>query len=247
MTAHSFQCPSCGAPVLPNGNAAVISCPHCHTSVVVPEELRQDSDAGEWITILFDSFTSNDNNWLVGTMPSEYFDPLHREIVDGRYRWEAEVDRSNSISRAWLAGYQVSDFHLIVNGKHIMGSKAGSAWGMIFGVQDNQNHYLFLMTDSQSFLVSVQKDGKWSNLIDWKKTDAIKPNGVNQLEVLAQGTHFTFTINGQVVSEVDDDHFSQGLVGLAIEGFTLGEKIIFDFIDVTLREPRGDVANPWPG
>lgn len=242
MTAHSFQCPSCGAPVLlPRGNANVISCPHCHTSVIVPEELRQDSDAGGWITILFDSFTSNDNNWLIGNHASEYFAKFNRAIADGRYRWEAELGKPNSISRSWLTGYQVSDFHLIVNAKHIMGSKAGSAWGMIFGVQDNQNHYSFLMTDSQSFLVSVQKEGQWTNLVDWTKTDTIIPNGVNQLEVLARGKHFTFTINGQVVSEVDDDHFSQGLVGLAIEGFTLGEKIVFDFIDVTLREPRADM------
>ena len=97
------------------------------------------------------------------------------------------------------------------------------------------------MTDSQSFAVSVQKEGQWSNLVDWTRTAAIKPNGVNQLEVIARGTHFTFTISGRVVSEVDADYFSEGLVGLAIEGYTLGEKIIFDFIDVTLREPRGDV------
>jgi hypothetical protein len=76
--------------------------------------------------------------------------------------------------------------------------------------------------------------------VDWKRSDRIKPYGVNQLEVLARGAHFTFTINGQIVSEVDNDHFSQGLAGLAIEGYTPGEKIIFDFIDVTLREPRGD-------
>ena len=164
MTAHSFHCPSCGASLMPKGAASVIRCSHCHTSVVVPEELRQISGAGEWITILFDSFTSNDNNWLVGSQPSEYFDPLIRAIADGRYRWEAELSKPNSISRVWLSDYQVSDFHLIVNAKHIMGSKAGSAWGMIFGVQDNQNHYSFLMTDSQSFLVSVQKDGQWTNL-----------------------------------------------------------------------------------
>jgi len=237
MTAQSFQCPSCGAPLLPREDASIISCPHCHTSVIVPEELRQVSESAQWTTILFDSFTSNDNNWLVGTQPSEYFDPLNRAIADGRYRWEAELSRPSSISPAWLMGYQVSDFHLIVNGKHITGSKAGSAWGVIFRVQDNQNHYSFRMTDSQSFAVSVQKEGQWSNIVDWTRTDTIKPNGVNQLEVLARGTHFTFTINGQVVSEVDDNHFSQGLVGLAIEGYTLGEKIIFDFIDVTLREP----------
>ena len=95
---------------------------------------------------------------------------------------------------------------------------------MIFRIQDNQNYYWFRMTDSQFFAVSVQKDGQWLNIVDWTRTDAIKPNGVNQLEVLARETHFIFTINGQVVSEVDDDHFSQGLVGLAIEGYTAWEE-----------------------
>jgi len=240
MTAQSFQCPSCGAPLMPEGTASVIRCPHCHMSVIVPEELRQGSDAGQWVTVLFDSFTTNDNNWLIGTQPNEYFEPLNRKIADGRYRWEAETSKPNSISPVWLTSYQVSDFHLIVNGKQIMGGGTDSGWGLIFRIQDNQNQYSFRMTDSQSFAISVQKGGQWSNLVDWTKTDAIKPNGVNQLEVLARGTHFIFTINGRVVSEVDDDHFSQGVVGLAIEGYTLGEKIIFDFIDVTLREPRGD-------
>jgi hypothetical protein len=39
------------------------------------------------------------------------------------------------------------------------------------------------------------------------------------------------------ISEIDDDRFSQGLVGLAIEGYTLGEAIAFDFLDITLRAP----------
>ena len=238
MTAQSFQCPSCGAPLLPKGDAAIISCPHCHTSVIVPEELRQVSEAAQWTTILFDSFTTNDNNWLVGSQTNDYFEPLNRKIVDGRYRWEAETSKPNSISPVWLTSYQVSDFQLIVNGKQIMGNGTGSGWGVIFRIQDNQNYYSFRMTDSQSFAVSVQKNGQWTNLVDWTKSDAIKPNGVNQLEVMARRTHFTFTINGQIVSEVQDDHFSQGLVGLAMEGYTRGEKIIFDFIDVTLREPR---------
>ena len=241
MTVQLFQCPSCGAPLLPRENASVISCPHCHTSVIVPEELRQDSKSAQWTTVLYDNFSSNDNNWVVGNQASEYFAKLNRNITDGRYRWEAETGKPNSISPSWLMGYPVSDFHFIVNCKHISGSKMGSGWGLIFRIQDNQNHYSFRMADSQSFAVSVQKEGQWSNLVDWTRTGAIKPNGVNLLEVLARGTHFTFTINGQVVSEVDDDHFSQGLVGLAIEGYTLGEKIIFDFIDVTLREPRGDI------
>ncbi len=238
MTSPSFQCPACGAPLIPRGNASVVSCPHCHTSVVVPEELREISDVPEWTALLFDGFSSNEDNWPVGNQSGEYFSKFNRSIADGRYRWEAEAGRPNSISPAWLMGYPVSDFHLIVNCKHIGGSKAGSGWGVIFRIQDNQNYYWFRMTDKQFFAVSVQKDGQWLNLVDWGRTDAIKPSGVNQLEVIARETHFIFLINGQIVNEVDDDHFNQGLVGLAIEGYTLGEKITFDFMDVILRQRK---------
>ena len=236
MAAQSFQCPSCGAPLIPRGNASVISCPHCLTSVIVPEELREDSSAAQWVTLLFDNFTSNDDNhWLVGTQTSEYFDPVNRVIADGRYRWEAKVSRANSISKVWLGDYRVSDFHLTVNCKHILGTRANSAWGLIFRVQDNQNYYWFRMTDSKFFAVSVAEDSQWRDVVAWTRTETIKPNGVNQLEVIARETHFVFLINGQIVSEVDDDRFSQGLVGLAIEGYTAGEKITFDFLDFTLR------------
>lgn len=239
MTTHSFQCPSCGAPLIPRGIASVISCPHCHTSVIVPEDLRQDSEDAQWNTLLFDGFPSNDNNWLVGNLASEYFTKLNRTIADGRYRWEAEAGRSNSITTAWLMGYQVSDFHLIVNCKHIGGNKAGSGWGVIFRILDSQNYYWLRMTDRKFFSVSVQKDGKWlDDVVPWTRTDAIKPNGVNQLEVIAIEAHFIFLINGQIVKEVDDNHFSQGLVGLAIESYTAGEKTTFDFIDITLRERK---------
>jgi hypothetical protein len=235
MPAHSFQCPACGAPLIPRGNASVISCPHCFTSVIVPEELRQDSDAAEWTALLFDGFTSNDNNWLVGTQSSEYFDPLSRVIADGRYRWEATVSKDSSLSKVWLGEYKVSDFHLIVNSKHIVGTRANSAWGVIFRVQDNLNYYWFRMTDTKFFGVSVAEEGQWRDVVAWTRTEAVKPNGVNQLEVIAREAHFVFLINGLIVSEADDNRFSQGLVGLAIEGYTQGEKIVFDFLDFTLR------------
>ncbi len=234
MAEHSFQCPSCGAPLLPRGTTAVIRCPHCHTSVIVPEELRQE--LAPWGTLLYDNFTSNeDNHWLVGSQSSEWFDPVNRVIADGRYRWEATVKKANSISKVWLGDYQVSDFHLIANTKHIAGIRANSAWGLVFRLRDNQSYYWFRMTDSKFFGVSVSENGQWRDLVEWTRTEAIKPNGVNQLEVIARETHFVFLINGQIVSEVDDDRFARGLVGLAIEGYTQGEKIVFDFLDFTLR------------
>lgn len=237
MTAQSFQCPACGAPLIPRGNASVISCPHCLTSVIVPEELRQHSAAPHWTTLLYDNFGSNeDNYWLVGSHTSEYFDPVNRVIADGRYRWEATVHKANSITKVWLGDYEVTNFHLIVNSKHIVGTRANSAWGVIFRLQDNQNFHWFRMTDSKFFSVSVAKDNQWTDLVNWTRTETIKPNGVNQLEIIAREGHFVFLINGQIVSESHGDDLGRGLVGLAIEGYTAGEKIVFDFLDFTLRK-----------
>ncbi len=239
MAADLFQCPSCGAPVTPRGSATTLNCPYCHASVVVPEELRQASGAANWSTLVYDGFISNHNDWVVGNQTSEYFAPLNRAIADGRYRWEARHARAaSSITTAWLKDYPVSDFHLIANCKHVRGSRAGSGWGLIFRIQDNYNYYHLHITDDRLFSVSVNKDGQWLTLADWARADVIKPNGVNQLEVIAHGTHFTCLINGQVVSEVDDDHFSRGLAGLAIEGYTLDEEITFDFLDFILRAPN---------
>lgn len=238
MAAHLFQCPSCGAPVTPRGSASILDCPYCHASVVVPEELRQTSRAASWSTLVYDGFISNNNDWLLGDQTSEYFAIVKRAIADGRYRWDATVGKKvSSITTAWLKGYPVSDFHLIANCKHVRGSRADSSWGLAFRIRDNNNYYHFHITDDRFFAVSAQKDGQWLKVVDWATTNTIKPNGVNQLEVIAHEKHFTFLINGQIVSEVDDDHFSEGLVGLAVEGYTAGEEITFDFMDLTLRAP----------
>ena len=117
----------------------------------------------------------------------------------------------------------------------ILGTRANSAWGVVFRLQDNHNYYWFRVTDSKFFGVSVAEDGQWRDLVAWRRSETIKPNGVNQLEVIARDAHFVFVVNGQIVSEVDDEGFGQGLVGLAIEGYTAGEKITFDFLDFSLR------------
>jgi LSD1 subclass zinc finger protein len=237
MTSPVFQCSTCGAPLLPKGNATVVRCSYCRASVVVPEELRQKTGAQPWSTLVFDGFTANDNNWLVGSQTGEHFTKLNRAIADGRYRWEAQVNLPFSIAPAWLMGYPVSDFHLSVNSKHIRGSRAGSGCGVIFRVRDNQNYYCFRILDTQFFAVSMIKDNQWRKVVDSQRTDTIKPHGVNHIEVIAQAAHFAFLINGQIVSEIDDEHFSEGLVGLSIEGYTPGEDVAFDFLDITLRAP----------
>ncbi|GAB4115108.1 MAG: hypothetical protein Fur005_23110 [Roseiflexaceae bacterium] len=69
------------------------------------------------------------------------------------------------------------------------------------------------------------------------RASTIKPYGVNQLSVLATGAHFVLSINGHVVGEIDDQRLEKGMVRLAIEGYTTGERVVVDFLDLTLRAP----------
>ncbi|MCC6146467.1 MAG: hypothetical protein IT308_02750 [Anaerolineaceae bacterium] len=221
-----------------SGSKALINCPYCHTSVVVPEALRQSPDAALWATLLFDRFVTNENNWLVRNQPSEHFARFSQTIADGRYRWEAEVSHVTSISTAWLTGYAVDDFHLRVSCKHIAGSKGGSSWGVLYRVQDNRNYYYFRMTDSQQYAVSVIETGSWRNIVEWTRSDTIRPYGVNQLEVIGREAQFSLLINGQLVQEVTDAGWGQGFVGVAIEGYIAGEQTAYDFLDFLLRARR---------
>lgn len=237
MASYTFQCPSCGAPIIPRENASVLNCPYCHAPVIVPEELRQASTTANWSTLVYDGFISNHNEWSTGSQTSEYFNPLNRSIAEGRYRWEAKVGKAPSIITAWLKGYPVSDFHLTANCKHIHGRRAGSSWGVVFRIQNNQNYYHFRVRDDRFFAFSTNKDNQWLPIVKWTSTNLVKPNGVNQLEVIGCDAQFTFLINGQIVSEANDDHFSSGQVGLSIEGYNAGEEITFDFMDILLRAP----------
>ncbi|HUN22789.1 MAG TPA: hypothetical protein PK299_06620 [Anaerolineales bacterium] len=237
MTSYVFQCPACGAPVTPKGSTAVLSCPYCQAAIVVPVELRQTATHANWSTLVYDGFVSNHNEWVVDNQTSEFFKPLTRIIAEGRYRWDAKVGKASSISTVWLNAYPVTDFHLMANGKHIRGSRAGSSWGVAFRIQNNRNYYFFRMTDDRFFSVMLNENGQWITLIAWGTTNTIKPNGVNQLEVIGRKNQFTFLINGQTVGQMEDECFTSGRVGVAVEGYTVGEEISYDFLDFTLRAP----------
>jgi LSD1 subclass zinc finger protein len=235
MNAHSFNCPSCSAPLVFRRRAFTIRCAYCGADSVVPQQIRQAIGAAEWTTLVSDNFDSNDNNWLLGQLPSEYFSRLAREMADGRYRWQATVRQANSFASAWLLGYPASDFQLTARCQHRSKAFGGSSCGPLFRIQDNENFYWFRMTSNRYFTISAVKNGKWKPLVDWTKTDTINPHGVNELEVIAEESYMTFSINKQIVGETRDDTFSAGLTGLAIEGYTAGQEIAVDFLDFTLK------------
>ncbi|MCK6629461.1 MAG: bifunctional serine/threonine-protein kinase/formylglycine-generating enzyme family protein [Anaerolineae bacterium] len=71
------------------------------------------------------------------------------------------------------------------------------------------------------------------------------PDKTDALRVDASGPKFTFQINGQTVSEVNDSEYVEGEVGFYVETFdeTLAH-IHYD--ELTILEVKGDAASPLP-
>jgi tRNA A-37 threonylcarbamoyl transferase component Bud32 len=198
---------------------------------VVDEPL---ATASSWPVVFSEPFGSNANDWPTGNYDDELL-AGNREIVDGKYQWEASA-LDGVIWWSIPDVVSVSDFYLAVNAQRISGVADGQ-YGVVFRRADRDNYGLFKIEDSQYYKFSVRYEGEWDTIVDWTESSAIHPVGVNRLTVIAQGSHFTFYINDQYVGEADDDRLNVGIAGLAIELLDASDAANFEFDDFEIRAP----------
>ena len=201
-------------------------------AVIVVDDLL--AIASNWPVVFSEPFGSNANDWPTGDYSDDRLTGS-REIIDGKYHWEADaLDGVIWWSIPEIAS--VSDFYLIVNAQRVSGVTDGQ-YGVIFRRADRDNYGLFKIEDSQYFKFSVRSEGEWETVIDWTETSAIRPVGVNRLMVVGEGSHFTFYINDEYVGEVDEDRLPSGTMGLAIELLDAKDAAVFEFDDFEVRAP----------
>jgi len=94
-------------------------------------------------------------------------------------------------------------------------------YGIIFRYQDADNFYVFKVSESGHFSVSLLENNTWNLLVDWTTSDAINQGYPNQVAVAMKGDTFTFYINGEQVASMRDDTFEDG--NFAIFGSTYDE------------------------
>ncbi|MBP8251434.1 MAG: DUF1080 domain-containing protein [Herpetosiphon sp.] len=96
----------------------------------------------------------------------------------------------------------------------------GDTEGSLYAFQiDSTGQYAFRRFDKGA--------GEWKNLIDW--TDAANANkgigATNTLRVVAQGSLFTFYVNGENVNSFVDDTYSNGAMGFGASTFEEGNSL----------------------
>jgi len=89
--------------------------------------------------------------------------------------------------------------------------------GIVFGFQDHNNFYVFVINVNGEYAVFTRVDSIWSTIIDWPTSDSIIQgyNVVNTLKVTCDDPSDTFSlyINDDLVDSFTDSNFSDGSTG----------------------------------
>jgi hypothetical protein len=188
----------------------------------------------EWPLVFSESFDSNENDWPMGKETNNFVEN-NWTLTGGKYRWIV-----TAIQDVHWYVYpdikSVSDFYLSAELQRISGPEDCS-YGIAFRVKDDNNFYLFLISDTQYFSVYRINNGIWKTLLDWRYSSAIGPERINRIEMVAQGSHFDFWVNEKLVGAVDDNLIKTGRNGVTMILYNPGDHAVFEFDNFEVREP----------
>ena len=194
--------------------------------------------AVHWSLILDESFETNLNGWNPFTDFNDEFGTRTFAFSRAGYRWTVEPDRDVNLHDTPEMN-ALSDFYVAVSARQEKGPDSAD-YGLTFRVVSSggtDSFYTFSVSDTRKYSWQVLKDGEWTTLIPWTTSDAIVPGGANRLAVLAEGEHFTFFVNDELVAEGDDSSLVQGRTGLVVDLFDPGVPADFVFDDFEVRQP----------
>ncbi len=189
----------------------------------------------DWSIFACDTFEENIYGWRVGVESGGVLKEAMTNI-GGAYFCAFKASESTY----WWEEPNlepVSDFFLSVQAKRtsLMNS---SGYGLVFRMVDYDNLFMFIVDDTQRFMILIKADGQRRNLVEPTRHPAIRPGETNSLAVKGERRHFTFYINDQQVAELDDIHFKQGKVGLMIYP-DRGDQGFVEFDNFEVRTPPG--------
>jgi hypothetical protein len=189
----------------------------------------------DWPVVFSDSFDDNDNGWPIGDYEDEYEKGI-LSITDGKYLIDITAKKPFFW---WLPPdmENMKDFYLSVEGNKLEGP-ADMNYGLVFRDFEGLHYYFQIRPDTQHYKVSRFDGQEWLTLIDSTFSSRIERHGSNQLAVLAQGSHFTFFINGKEVDTAEDDTLKTGRCGVGFSVYHAGDKLKLEFDHFEVRVPK---------
>ena len=156
------------------------------------------------------------------------------EYSDGEYR----VGVYQTDYMAWgnpSAAPELTDFRVEVDARQAEGPLDNNLGLLIRYQASGDDFYWFEISGDGYYSVDLRQGGEWTTLVDWEASDAIFQGigSVNRLKVICAGNHFSFYVNDTLLTEISDDTFSSGSIGLAVGTFDeAGVVVYFDNVSV---------------
>lgn len=116
-------------------------------------------------------------------------------------------------------------------------SAVSGLYGLIFGITDDWDHYLFAVSNNQRYSLLKATGGDWVFLVPWTTSSHLNAGqAINHLRVERNGAQIKLYANGHYLTSANDSSYSGILrVGLAA--------ISGDFANV---DARFDNFRVWP-
>jgi hypothetical protein len=135
-----------------------------------------------------------------------------------------------------------ADFLVEVDVDHVAGPLNGEA-GLVFRFVDEKNFYLFAANHDGQYILQKQVGGEWQTIVDWTTTDELVSGegASNRMGVLAEGATLTLLINDRAITQLEDESFTAGSIGLAAGTFAdAGLQVAFDNFDLWVFSSSSD-------
>jgi hypothetical protein len=180
------------------------------------------------------------------------------EVIQGQFdedRWNRSVGEAHiafvagKLKIATQGGYGViwaarsatdEDFVYYAEVGLVSGDE-GLGYGIVFGMTDTRNYYLFAKQNAGKFALIQFKNGRAQPLIPWTDSPLITAIRKRQyLEVRTAGTECHLLVDGETLATYQLDAIPVGYVGVYAEDGNLSA----DFRFPTLRRPRDPSAPP---
>lgn len=181
---------------------------------------------------LSESFSDNPHEWPTGEDDGDLVS-LNLNLQNGKYHWEMTAHEGFYY---WTRPDMepLADFYLTAQTQQVSGPVDGSV-GLLLRQWDDENYYLFRISQDQYYSFYLFSADEPIPLIDWTPDPSIRPNEPNQLTVVGIRSHFQFFINGEWVDESFDSAIEEGRFGLVAGLFNQGETATVEFDDFVLH------------
>ncbi|MBN1217957.1 MAG: protein kinase [Anaerolineae bacterium] len=193
--------------------------------------LNDEELAGVSDVIFEEYFDSDANGWATGEFEDDYSQD-EITIEDGKYTLLTLTKKAAYIEKN-LPNREFSDFVLTLEATPYDNAEHYS-YGVAFREGSDSRVYAFEIGNDGLYAVFLFDDA-WKKLKDWSSAKAIKRGQTNELKVIAQGSTFTFFVNGEQLITLTDDTLATGKIGLIVDVFEENQFAIVDFDNLVIR------------